>query len=41
MIVTHDRRMRERFSGRHLCLESGEIHGDKSTNLFVDILAST
>lgn len=41
VVVTHDRRMRERFTGRHLRLDAGEIHDDKSTNRFVDILAST
>ena len=41
VVVTHDRRMRERFAGRHLRLEAGEIHDDKSTSRFVDISAST
>lgn len=39
--VIHDRGVHSGFSGRHLRLEAGEIHDDKSTNRFVDILAST
>ncbi|WP_017604055.1 ribosomal protection-like ABC-F family protein [Nocardiopsis alkaliphila] len=41
VVVTHDRRMRERFLGRHLLLEEGSVIGDKSTNRFVDIPART
>ena len=39
--VIHDRGVHSGFSGRHLRLEAGEIHDDKSTNRFVDILVST
>ncbi|MBR8741407.1 ribosomal protection-like ABC-F family protein [Nocardiopsis sp. MG754419] len=41
VIVSHDRRTRERFTGRRLRLEQGRLVGDMSTNLFVDIPAST